>query len=179
MEETQLLRLVISLCLLIFSSSVFAQSNDAWLQEALKLKREGWGERASPVLPDMKRPIAPLMAFVSFSMPDASLKAILEQVDRMAGTVVLRGLVNDSFKDTAAVVAKLARENGPGFSVDPKLFAKYAINAVPAFVIPNGDSFDKISGNISLVAALEAIIQEGEYPQAARRLLSKLREAHQ
>ncbi len=177
MEETQLLRWIIPLCLLIVSTPVSAQSPDAWLQEALKLKREGWGERVSPALPDMVRPVAPLIAFVSFSMPEDSLKAILEQVDRVGGTILLRGLVNDSFKDTATVVAKFSTDSSPGFGVDPKLFAKYAIKTVPAFVVPNGDSFDKISGNISLVAALEAIVQEGENPETARRLLNKLRKA--
>ncbi len=176
MEETQLLRPIILLCLLIFSSPALAQSPDAWLQEALKLKQEGWGQRVSPTLPDMVRPIAPLIAFVSFSMPQDSLKAILEQVDRVGGTVLLRGLVNNSFKDTATVVARMVEEHGTGFGVDPKLFVKYAINAVPAFVVPNGEtSFDKISGNISLIAALEALVQEGGNPEAARLLLGKLR----
>ncbi len=177
MEKNKLLRVVIFLCFLIVSGSALAQSSDAWLQDILKLKREGWSERVSPVLPDMKRPIAPLIAFVSFSMPEDSLKSILAQVDRVGGTVVLRGLVNNSFKDTATVVARLAGENGPGFGVDPKLFAKYAITAVPAFIVPDGETnFDKISGNISLAAALEAIINEGKNPLTARLLLAKLRE---
>jgi len=176
MEEKKLLRLIALLCLFTFSTSALAQSPDAWLQEALKLKQEGWGQRVSPALPDMTRPIAPLIAFVSFSMPEDSLKAILEQVDRVGGTVLLRGLVNNSFKDTATVVARLVEEHGTGFGVDPKLFAKYDINTVPAFVVPNGEtSFDKISGNISLVAALEALVQEGNNPEAALLLLDKLR----
>ena len=101
MEEEKLLRWIIISCFLIISSSASAQNTDAWLEQVLTLKREGWGERISPVLPDQKRPTPPLIAFVSFSMPEDSLKAILEQVDRAGGTVVLRGLVNDSFKNTA------------------------------------------------------------------------------
>ena len=184
--------MVILLLSFVMNGSALTQDNDAWLNEALKLKQQGWGERVSPVLPDQRRPIAPLMAFVSFSMPDDSLKAILNQVDMAGGTVVLRGLVNDSFKDTAATVAKLVedskrrgRERGsgpgqgndnlPGFSVDPKLFTKYAITAVPTFVVTEGDRFDKIGGNMNLAAALQAVIREGDHSEAARRLLNKLR----
>lgn len=170
-----MLRLLISLCLMTISAPSLAQDSDAWLKEALKLKQEGWDRRLTPALPDMVRPVAPLMAFVSFSMPEDSLKAILEQVDRVGGTVLLRGLLNNSFKDTATVVAGLVEENGAGFGVDPKLFAKYDITAVPAFVVPGGDDFDKISGNLSLSAALEALANEGGNPQAARHLLAKLR----
>ncbi len=167
--------IIFLLSLLIFSGPVCAQNNDAWLREAQKLKQEGWGERIPSVLGDMQRPVAPLIAFVSFSMPENSLKDILEQVDQVGGTVVLRGLVNNSFRDTAAVVAGLAKENGAGFGVDPRLFTKYNITTVPAFVIPVGEGFDRIGGNISLAAALEAMVSEGEYPDAARRLLEKLR----
>ncbi len=176
MEETQLLRTIIFLLsLLLFSGPVSAQDGDAWLREALKLKQEGWGDRVSPVLGDMRRPATPLIAFVSFSMPEKSLKAILEQVDSVGGAVVLRGLVNNSFRDTAAVVAGLAGENGPGFGVDPRLFDKYGVTGVPVFVVPVGDGFDKIGGNMSLGATLEAMVNEGEHPEAARRLLEKLR----
>jgi type-F conjugative transfer system pilin assembly protein TrbC len=175
MEETQLLRMVITLILLVFSTPSLAQDSDSWLKEALRLKQEGWDRRVTPALPDMTRPVAPLMAFVSFSMPEDSLKAILEQVDRVGGTVLLRGLVNNSFKDTATVVARLVGKNGTGFGIDPKLFSKYNITAVPAFVIPNGEDFDKISGNLSLSAALEALTNEGSNPEAAHNLLVKLR----
>lgn len=171
-----MLRWIILITLLITSETASAQSADAWLDQVLKLEQEGWGERANPALPDMARPITPLMAFVSFSMPEDSLKAILEQVERTGGITILRGLVNDSFKDTATLVATFSSNGSPGFSVDPKLFAKYAINAVPSFVVPNEESFDKISGNISLVAALETIVREGDNKDTARRLLDKLRE---
>lgn len=178
MEKTQLLcRMILTGLFIMGSGTASAQTADAWLDQRLSLQRQGWEERARAVFPDQNRPSPPVIAFVSFAMPNDSLKAILEQVDRVGGTVVLRGLVNNSFKDTATAVARLVSDGSPGIKVDPKLFSTYAIKTVPAFVVPTGTEFDKISGNISLAAALEAIIREGDDPDTARRLLIELRGA--
>lgn len=176
MEEEKLLRILKILIFVVISLPAAAQTSDAWLDQLLSLKREGWDKKVSPILPDMTRPVAPVIAFVSFSMPDNSLKAILSQVDRAGGVVVLRGLVNDSFTDTSVIVTQLASEYNVSFNIDPKLFSQYDIVAVPSFVVPDGNRFDKISGNISLTAALEAFVQTGDNPDAARRLLTRLRE---
>lgn len=76
-----------------------------------------------------------VLVFVSFSMPPASLKSWLQQANKVNGAVVLRGLVNNSFKDTSAALMPLLKEQGSGFLLDPTLFTRYHIEAVPAVVI--------------------------------------------
>jgi len=168
---------VILLSSILFTSTSWAQNNDAWLQEALKLQQEGWANKASRALPDLKRPIAPFIAFVSFSMPEDSLKAILSQTHKIGGQVVMRGLLNNSFTDTANMLARFSENGSPGFNVDPKLFKTYAIQTVPSFILTNMDKFDKIAGNLSITASLQAFREEGDHPEKAQALLQRLQEA--
>ncbi|MBF0248708.1 MAG: type-F conjugative transfer system pilin assembly protein TrbC [Alphaproteobacteria bacterium] len=145
-------------------------------RDADALLREGWGSRATTALP--VSPTKPaLLAFVSFSMPDDSLKAVLEQTARAGGVTVLRGLVDNSFKETALRMGKFAREHGPGLSVDPRLFAEHGVTTVPAFVVVGETVPDKIVGNMSLAAALETIAREGDNRDLAQTLLDTLRRA--
>lgn len=171
-----MLRVVTLFSLTFFASASWAQSTDAWLQQAIKLKQEGWAEKASQVLPDLERPIAPFITFVSFSMPEDSLKAILNQTRQIGGQVVMRGLLNNSFTDTANMLASFSEQGSPGFNVDPKLFKTYDIKSVPTFVLTNEDQFDKISGNLSLSATLQAFVEEGDHPDKAQALLNQLQE---
>ncbi len=181
-------RLLTVMTCLAFGGPALAQDNpgtrpDAWLQELLDkaarqaetLRREGWEGRAAGAAPVRPRETPPVLAFVSFSMPEKVLLAVLEQTARAGGVTVLRGLVNDSFRDTAEAVAAIAREHGPGFSVDPRLFAEYGIEAVPSFVVPGPVSADKVAGNLSLAAALEAMARDGDNRETAKRLLARLR----
>lgn len=158
--------------------------DDAWIERMLDnaardadaLLREGWGSRAATALP--VSPTKPaLLSFVSFSMPDDSLKAVLEQTARAGGMTVLRGLVDNSFKETALRMGKFAREHGPGLSVDPRQFTEHAVTTVPTFVIVGTEASDKIAGNMSLAAALESIAREGDNRDLAQTLLNTLRRA--
>ena len=45
---------------------------------------------------------------------------------------------------------------------NPKLFDQYEVQSVPCFVQVNGDSFDKISGNISLSYFLSLVEKSRE-----------------
>ncbi len=161
---------------------------EAWIRtllgkagrDAAGLEREGWGDPGrilsmTPMTAPRRPSLPPLLAFVSFSMPTASLEALLDQVRKAGGTLVLRGLVNDSFRDTAAAIAPFADKGG--FSVDPKLFERFGITVVPTFVVaPDAHDPDAVSGNMTLGAALEAVAAEGDHPGVARALLAKLRE---
>lgn len=158
--------------------------DNAWIERMLDntardadaLLREGWGSHAATALP--ASPTKPaLLTFVSFSMPDDSLKAVLEQTARAGGVTVLRGLIDNSFKETALRIGKLAREHGPGLSVDPRLFAEHGVTTVPAFVVVGETVPDKIAGNMSLAAALDAIAREGDNKSIAQGLLDRLRGA--
>lgn len=165
------------LSLMLAAPAAWAEENtDAWMQRMLNEATTG----AAPALPTKSAKPA-LLTFVSFSMPDDSLKAILDQTARAGGVTVLRGLVDNSFKETALRVGKLTREHGPGVSVDPRLFAEHGVTTVPAFIVLNNnggaESADKIAGNMSLAAALEAIAREGNNKSIAQGLLDRLRGA--
>ncbi|GEQ99200.1 hypothetical protein JCM17844_28370 [Iodidimonas gelatinilytica] len=173
MAKTQLLcRMTLLFSLMLAAPAVQAEEDtDAWMQRML----EKTTKQAAPSLETKAKPS--LLSFVSFSMPDDSLKAILEQTARAGGVTVLRGLVENSFKETALRVGTLAREHGPGFSVDPRLFTEHSVTTVPAFVVVGAESVDKISGNMSLAAALETIAREGDNKSIAQGLLGRLRGA--
>jgi type-F conjugative transfer system pilin assembly protein TrbC len=77
-----------------------------------------------------------LFVFVSNSMPEESLKQWSQQVERMGGTLVLRGFIDNSPKKTVERVMELfGKEETSGFSIDPELFEQLSINKVPAVAI--------------------------------------------
>jgi len=103
-----------------------------------------------------------VMVFVSFSMPDASIQQWLDAAHRYHASVLIRGLVNNSFRNTTAKVLSLVKDTEgqkakTGVSLDPVAFQKYNINRVPAVVVTHGDAFDVIYGEVSLRFALNKI----------------------
>jgi type-F conjugative transfer system pilin assembly protein TrbC len=110
----------------------------------------------------------PLLIFVSFSMPISTLKSLSRDAQKLGGTLVLRGLIQGSFKETQKKLVDLKEP----LIIDPELFKTYGVTTVPAFVhlsemgerVKSGVPFDKISGNISLDYAIEQFKKEGEIP---------------
>lgn len=124
-----------------------------------------------------------LLIFVSFSMPKQSLRLWLEQAKIAGGVLVIRGLVNNSFKETANVIREILGKTKGGFEVNPIAFKKYKIKVVPAVVVQsdlptdmaacfvgeneqhncdgNLDAYDVVYGNVSLQRALEGISKKG------------------
>lgn len=99
-----------------------------------------------------------IMVFVSTSMPAKSLTQWAKQVDDVKGTLVIRGFVNNSFKETIKVANTYFKDNVNGsFVIDPIEFQKYQINYVPAVVVRLGDEHQIVYGDMSLTAALEII----------------------
>jgi type-F conjugative transfer system pilin assembly protein TrbC len=126
-------------------------------------------------------------AFISFSLPDTSLKELAYQLKRMGktnGVMVLRGLDQDSFKQTAKHIQSLNKE-GVKAIIHPKLFNFFNVTQVPTYVFSckkrdrerEGKKrvYDKLIGNVTAQYALERFKEEGEcYEEAAEilRLLS-------
>ena len=94
-----------------------------------------------------------LYIFVSFSIPKESLKALALEAKQQNGTLVIRGLVDNSFVKTA----KLFQEMGVETLLDPTLFKEYDIQVVPTFVRKHTKGYSKIAGNVSLAYALEKL----------------------
>jgi type-F conjugative transfer system pilin assembly protein TrbC len=144
---------------------------------------------------------APLFIFVSFSMPRASLKQWLWQAQKINAAVVIRGLVNNSFKDTATAVADLIKEHptvandnankagiqtASGLAIDPTLFQKFGITKVPAVVIASNygaaggvkpvQNFDIVYGDVPLDYALDKLGKcNDEFSQIMQAQLKILR----
>jgi conjugal transfer pilus assembly protein TrbC len=102
----------------------------------------------------------PIIIFVSFSMPKESIKGWIAQAQKVGASVYIRGLVNNSFKDTAKAVSELVQDQVGGVLIDPNLFKKYSITQVPAVVVVNGKDEKEdfvVYGDVSLDYALEKI----------------------
>ena len=97
----------------------------------------------------------PIVVFVSFSMPKESIKGWIAQAKKIGAAVYIRGLVNNSFRDTTKAVRELVQDQSGGLLIDPTLFKKYAITQVPAVVVAGSNNFDVIYGDATLDYALE------------------------
>lgn len=94
-----------------------------------------------------------ILVFVSFSMPEASIKHLLESLkEHPEVTLVLRGLINDSMEKTARYIANIKGV----FEINPERFEEYNIQVVPTFVLLKKDvPYAKLQGNITLTHAKE------------------------
>lgn len=131
-----------------------------------------------------------LFIFVSNSMPEQSLKQWAIQGDKVGGTLVLRGFIDDSPKRTIERVIELFGQNeSSGFSVDPERFEQLAIDKVPAVaivlpeaVLHEGEQdpkplFEVVYGDVPLDEALSVIIKSGKGRifEAAKLFLERYR----
>ena len=120
------------------------------------------------------KPAPKAIVFVSFGMPDLSLKQVIYDAARYQIPVVIRGLIDNSFKKTAARVFALVKEkNKGGISINPNWFKQYSINIVPACVVKEGDKFDVIYGNIRIKNMLEIIAANGTTKDVVQSILDK------
>ena len=134
---------------------------------------------------------AGVLVFVSFSMPEQSLRQLVLDAHRAQVPVLLQGFVGGSLKETATRMrALLGADTGQdllgGVVIDPRAFRIFRVTDVPAFVatsasLPDCDGLDcdapppphdRIAGNMSLSAALSALASEGTeaVPQARAAL---------
>lgn len=114
---------------------------------------------------------AHVLIFASFSMPKESLKVLSNQAKQVGAPIIMRGLVNNSFKET---VKKLTEFNllQTGIQIDPLLFKRFDIQKVPAVVVTNKIAcplnqtclaqFDVLYGNIPLAYALKVIVNRND-----------------
>jgi conjugal transfer pilus assembly protein TrbC len=120
-----------------------------------------------------EKPVPQALYFVSFSMPEDGLKALVLEADRLRIPATLRGLVNNDFRQTANAVLKLVSDDKRGgVQVDPTAYKTYGITAVPALVVTCNGHFDRVGGNIAPVQALRKIAESGECSAVAKQLLT-------
>lgn len=128
--------------------------------------------------------------FVSFSLPETSLRQLMQEADALGLPVVFRGFVGESVFETRAALERVFAdaEAAPGFMIDPTLFEKFAIEHVPSVVVMpkhvalciSDECFDqllpehdRVDGNIPIRAALRIVAEgDGVATAEAQRMLA-------
>ena len=137
-------------------------------------------------------PTAEILVFTSLSVPAASWRQWARDAARFGAPLVLRGVVEGSLRATVKRIGDRLGGHDAGVAIDPRLFRLFGIERVPAVVVVPGGvpacrsrgcaddpapPHDRVTGNIGLAAALEAVADEGSVARgAARRSLERLRE---
>jgi conjugal transfer pilus assembly protein TrbC len=131
-----------------------------------------------------------LRIFVTLDMPQGSLRRLVDQAERSGAVLVLRGLKNQSMRQTVAAVSELLGERKAGWVIDPEAFERHGVEAAPTFLLTIGEDappcsattctvprpFISVSGDVSLDYALEHMVRR--HPGAgavAGPYLSRLR----
>lgn len=110
--------------------------------------------------------------FVSTSMHPDHLLEIGKEAQRYGGVLVLRGLVQDSFKETLKELSFLFKKE-VGVLIDPQLFEDHNVQQVPTFVLTDGTRWDRMIGSVSPKYALESFAERGDLSREAQRRLNK------
>lgn len=76
-----------------------------------------------------------VLIFVSFAMPEPTLQRLVDQAARAGATLVLRGLVNGSIRDTATRVQALIGSRRVAVQIGPEAFDRYGVTRTPTFVL--------------------------------------------
>ena len=132
-----------------------------------------------------KRPAsAEVLIFTSLSVPAASWRQWARDAARTRAALVLRGVGAGGLRETAKRIGARLGDHEAGVAIDPRLFRLFGIELVPAVVVVPGGvppcksrgctddpapPHDLVTGNIGLVAALEAVAAEGEAGRAVAR----------
>lgn len=132
-----------------------------------------------------------LLVFVTLAMPQESLKALVAQAERSKATLLLRGMHNNSLRQTVTAVRALIGARDVGWAIDPEAFDRYGVRVAPTFVLVRAgagaercsaqscagdDDYVSISGDVSIDYALETIEQRApRFKQDARSFLQRIR----
>jgi len=133
----------------------------------------------------IKQPINQLLIFISASLPRQSLINYANSARKSGAVLVLRGLINNSMKQTAKFIHNLSKQ-GTYAIIDPISYRNFNITQVPTIVLISDDHqcqygkctftprHDRITGNITLNYTLREFKNNGEFKQEAKRYLSDL-----
>ncbi len=114
-----------------------------------------------------------LRIFVTLDMPQGSLRRLVDQAERSGAVLVLRGLKNQSMRQTVAAVSDLLGERKAGWVIDPEAFERHGVEAAPTFLLTIGEDappcsattctvprpFISVSGDVGLDYALEHMVR--------------------
>ena len=133
---------------------------------------------------------AEVLVLLSLSVPSASWRQWAQDAAGAGAPLVLRGVGEGGLPGTARKIADRLGGAEGGVAIDPRLFRLFGIERVPAVVVVPGGvppcrsrgcaedpapPNDHIAGNVGLVAALQAVVDEGAVgSEVARRHLERM-----
>lgn len=193
MEEAKLLRFLMLIYLSLIASSTLAEQSDLeWAKTVAEHDYKGVMENFKSSMVDkdfdqdlresVLKPRPLLQIFVSSSMSKELLKSYAREAHRYNGVLVFRGLPSGSFSRLTNLVMDISDEQYPvAMQIDDEAFAKYNIGAVPAIVLTvpaaifseqrTSEKFDKVTGHITIKAALETFAEQGDLRVNAKERL--------
>lgn len=182
------MKYLICLMLSLFSVTTSANMDFASSENIKKQLQQMQGN----VQGEDKPPLADMAIFVSLSMPESSLEALLKSADHFKVPVFVRGVIGGDFEGTIQKWSRLFMQGQDdrnksvgGVSIDPNRFKQFNIEVVPAFVIINhgkcalstdtctSNDYDKMTGNVRLKDALTTLRTKGDYPEIAQSILDR------
>ncbi|GEM_PF-402299 len=76
-----------------------------------------------------------LFVFISLSMPQATLRRLVDQAARAKASVFIRGFAGGSLRETVSQVQSLIGQRQVAVQIDPQAFDRFSIERVPSFVL--------------------------------------------
>lgn len=140
------------------------------------------GDQTAAMTPGKARP--KVLIFVSFAMPEATLQRLVDQAARAGATLVLRGLVNGSIRDTVTRMQALIGSRRVAVQIDPEAFDRYGITRTPSFVLAadgaraeacatracgSSQQFVKVTGDVTLDYAMRYLNQHSHSSARPKR----------
>ena len=152
-------------------------------------------ERHAGALAAGRPAMAEILVFTSLSVPAASWRQWAHEAASIGVPLVLRGVGSNGLRATVKRIGERLGDAEAGLAIDPRLFRLFGVTRVPAVVVVPGGvppcrsrgcaddpapPHDRITGNIGLATALEAVALEGAVARdAAREHLRRLRGENQ
>ncbi len=144
------------------------------IEEMLGLERGSASQHAS-----QRKSGSRLLVFVSFSMPDASLRALGEAAHKAGASILFQGFSENSIPVMGTHVRRVFGEDMEiGFGIDPTAFSRFEVTAVPTVIALKEPlktcrtrhckedvtpAHDRMTGNATLPFILESIAARGEH----------------
>lgn len=140
------------------------------------------GAQAAAMAPGKAGP--KVLIFVSFAMPEPTLQRLVDQAARAGATLVLRGLVNGSIRETVTRMQALIGSRRVAVQIDPEAFDRYGIARTPTFVLimdvagtevcasrvcGSSQQFAKVAGDVTLDHAMQYLNQDSRASVRKRR----------
>ena len=134
-------------------------------------------ERHAGELSGPRAGTAEILIFTSLSVPAASWRQWAREAAGIGVPMVLRGVGEGGLPGTAKRIGARLGGAEAGVAIDPRLFRLFGVTRVPAVVVVPGGvppcrsrgcaddpapPHDRVTGNIGLASALEAVAGEGD-----------------